>query len=82
MKSPRFILEELQRICESVNRILSFLESEDVGLGVDLLVKLDDGTAGAAEHSAAVLHHRALPVIVGKNISNLFGGFCSSITEP
>jgi len=43
-----------------VNCILSFLESEDVSLGVNLLVKLDDGTAGAAEHGAAVLHHRAL----------------------
>ena len=66
----------------SVNRVFSFLESENVSLGVDLLVKLDDGTAGAAEHRAAVLHHRALAVVVGKNISNLFGGFCSSINEP
>ena len=65
-----------------MNCILSFLESEDVSLGVDLLVKLDDGTTGAAEHGAAVLHHRALAVVVGKNISNLFGGFCSSINEP
>ena len=53
----------------SVNRVFSFLESENVSLGVDLLVKLDDGTTRAAEYRAAVLHHRALAVIEGKNIS-------------
>ena len=35
-------------------------------------MELDDGTARAAEHGAAVLHHRALAVVVGKNISTGF----------
>ena len=42
------------------NREASFLESKYVGLGVDLLVELDDGTAWAAEHCAAVFHDGAL----------------------
>ena len=37
-----------------------FLKAKDVGLWVDLLVELDDGTAWAAEHGAAIFHHRAL----------------------
>ena len=42
------------------HREASFLESKYVGLGVDLLVELDDGTAWAAEHCAAVFHDGAL----------------------
>ena len=34
--------------------------ANDVDLWVDLLVELDGGTARAAEHRAAVLHHGAL----------------------
>ena len=42
------------------HREVSFLESKYVGLGVYLLVELDDGTAWAAEHCAAVFHDGAL----------------------
>ena len=41
-------------------KLLLFLEAQDVGIGFDLLVQLDDGAAWAAEDCPGVFYHRAL----------------------